>query len=322
MKFKGFLFCRGVGVGIGLVRNYRSQPRSCWQFNFRELAIVVVESLKLCPTLCDTVDSSPPGSSLHGISQARILGWVAISFSKESSWCRDRTHISSIGRQILYCWATREVLQRPQFKAIWNVFRCATSRPSTEGVIYVPSLMLKLKWNSNTLATSCEELTHWKRPWCWEGLGAGEGDNREWDGWMASPTRWTWVWVNSGSWWWTGRPGVLRFTGSQRVGHDGATELTDSQDLALSLKSFQIQLSIYKCLKEQHLRTLDKMLNLRKTFSLDFVFSQLEPLKLTRIRRWKIFLGNQPSPISVAVILISESRSKSCHFRVIWARSN
>ena len=76
-------------------------------------------------------------------------------------------------------------------------------------------------WNSNTLATSCEELTHWKILWCWEGLGAGkEGDNRGWDGWMVSPTQWTWVWVNSGSWWWTGRPGVLQFMGLQRVGHD------------------------------------------------------------------------------------------------------
>ena len=76
------------------------------------------------------------------------------------------------------------------------------------------------------LATSCKELTHWKRPWCWEGLGAGgEGDDRGWDGWMASLTQWTWVWVNSRSWWWTGRPGVLRFTGSQRAGHDWATEL-------------------------------------------------------------------------------------------------
>ena len=72
----------------------------------------------------------------------------------------------------------------------------------------------------------CEELTHWKRLWCWEGLGAGgEGVNRGWDGWMASLTRWTWVWVNSGSWWWTGRPGVLRFMGLQRVGHDWATKL-------------------------------------------------------------------------------------------------
>ena len=69
-----------------------------------------------------------------------------------------------------------------------------------------------------------------KRPWCWERLGAGgEGDNRGWDGWMASPTRWTWVWVKSGSWWWTGRPGVLQSMGSQRVGHDWATELNWTQ---------------------------------------------------------------------------------------------
>ena len=80
-------------------------------------------------------------------------------------------------------------------------------------------------WNSNTLATWCE-LTHWKRPWCWERLKVGgEGDNRGWDGWMASPTQWTWVWVGSGSWWWTGRPGVLQSVGSQRVGHDWVTEL-------------------------------------------------------------------------------------------------
>ena len=70
------------------------------------------------------------------------------------------------------------------------------------------------------------EFTRWKRPWCWEGLGAGgEGDSRGWDGWIASLTRWTWVWVNSGSWWWTGRPGMLWFMGSQWVGHDWAPEL-------------------------------------------------------------------------------------------------
>ena len=70
------------------------------------------------------------------------------------------------------------------------------------------------------------ELTHWKRLWCWEGLGAGgEGDDRGWDGWMASLTQRTWVWVNSGSWWWTGRPGALRFMGSQRVGHNWVTDL-------------------------------------------------------------------------------------------------
>ena len=79
-----------------------------------------------------------------------------------------------------------------------------------------------------------KELIHWKSLWCWEGLGAGgEEDDRGWDGRMASLTRRTsldglitrWVWVNSGSWWWTGRPGVLRFMGSQRVGHNWANDL-------------------------------------------------------------------------------------------------
>ena len=75
--------------------------------------------------------------------------------------------------------------------------------------------------------SSCEELTHWKRLWCWEGLGARRrGDDRGWDGWMASLTRWTWVWVNSGRWWWTGRPGVLRFMGSQ-----SRTRLSDWTEL-------------------------------------------------------------------------------------------
>ena len=64
----------------------------------------------------------------------------------------------------------------------------------------------------------------WERLWCWEGLKVGgEGDDRGWDGWMASPTRWTWVWVSSGSWWWTGNPGVLQSMGLQRV--DWSAEL-------------------------------------------------------------------------------------------------
>ena len=81
-------------------------------------------------------------------------------------------------------------------------------------------------WNSNTLATWCEELTLWKRPWWSEGLRAGgEGGDREWDGWMASPNQWTRVWVSSESWWWTGNLGVLQSMGSQRVRHDWLTEL-------------------------------------------------------------------------------------------------
>ena len=82
-------------------------------------------------------------------------------------------------------------------------------------------------WNSNTLATWCEQLTHLKRPWCWERFKAGgEGENREWDGWMASLTRWTWVCTSSRSWWRTAKPGMLQSMGLQRVGHDWTTTTT------------------------------------------------------------------------------------------------
>ena len=94
-------------------------------------------------------------------------------------------------------------------------------------------------WNSNTLAIWCEELTHWKRPWCWERLNAGrEGDNRGWDGWMASLIQWTWVWAGSGSWWCTGKPGVLQSMGLQRVRHYWATELNWNPLCALKLSIF------------------------------------------------------------------------------------
>ena len=79
------------------------------------------------------------------------------------------------------------------------------------------------------------------RLWCCEGLGAGgKGDDRGWDGWMASRTRWTWVWVNSGNWWWTGRPAVLQFRGSQRVGDEWAAEVNWT-DVAISHCSFNFQ---------------------------------------------------------------------------------
>ena len=84
-------------------------------------------------------------------------------------------------------------------------------------------LMLKLKLQY--FGYLMQRAAHLKRPWCWERLRAGEGDNRGWDGWMASATQWTWVWVNSGSWCWTGRPGVLQFMGSQKVRYDWVTEL-------------------------------------------------------------------------------------------------
>ena len=108
----------------------------------------------------------------------------------------------------LWCW--KRLLRVPWMARRFNLFILNEISP---GVLWKEWCR---SWNSSTLATSCEELTHWKRLWSWEALGEGrEGDNRGWDGWMASPTRWTWIWVNSGSWWWTGRPGVLRFMGSE-----------------------------------------------------------------------------------------------------------
>ena len=85
----------------------------------------------------------------------------------------------------------------------------------------------------------CKELTHLKRPWCWERLRAGgEGDERGWDGWMASSTWWAWIWLDSECWWWTGWPGMLRFTGSQKVRHDWTTELNWNELIPFWLVEF------------------------------------------------------------------------------------
>ena len=98
--------------------------------------------------------------------------------------------------------------------------------PSSRSVLSVHWKDWCWSWNSNALATWCKELTHLKRPWYWERLRAGgEGDDREWDGWIASLTQWIWVWINSQSWRWTGKPDVLQSMGSQRVRHSWATEL-------------------------------------------------------------------------------------------------
>ena len=129
-----------------------------------------------------------------------------------------KTECRRIGAFELWCW--RRLLRVP-----WDARRSNQSILKGIG----PGVHWKdwcWSWNSNTLATWHEELTHLKRPWCWERLRAGgERDDRGWDGWMASLTQWTWVWMDSSSWWWTGRPVMLQFMGSQRVGHDWVTEL-------------------------------------------------------------------------------------------------
>ena len=133
---------------------------------------------------------------------------------------------------MLFNWCWRRLLRVP-----WTARRSNQSflKEISPGVLWKDWCWT---WNSNTLATWFKELTHLKRPWSWERLRAGgKGDDREWDGWMASLTQWTWVWVDSGSWWWTGRPGMLRFMGSQRVGHDWMTELNWTDIVVYSVQN-------------------------------------------------------------------------------------
>ena len=154
-------------------------------------------------------DNKDPSSQGYGFSS---------SHDGCESWAIKKAEHQRIDTFELWCW--RRLLRVP-----W------IARRSNQSILkeISPGCLWKdwcWSWNSNTLATRCEELTHWKIPWCWERLKVGgEGDNRGWDGWMASLTQQTWVWVNSGSWWWTGRPGVLWSMGLKRVRHGWATEL-------------------------------------------------------------------------------------------------
>ena len=133
------------------------------------------------------------------------------------SWTVKKAECWRIDAFELWCW--RRLLNLP-----W------VARRPNQSILKEISLEYSWKdwcwsWNSKTLATWCE-LSHLKRPWCWERLKVGgKGDDRGWVGWIVSLTQWTWVWVNSGSWCWTGRPGVLQSMQLQRVGDDWATEL-------------------------------------------------------------------------------------------------
>ena len=133
------------------------------------------------------------------------------------SWIMKKAECWRIDAFELWCW--RRLLRVP-----WTARRCKQ--------FILKEIVLNIhwkdwcwSWNSNTFATWCEELTHLKRPWVWEKFKEGEGDGGGWDGWITSPTFWTWVWVSSGSWWWTEKTGVLQSMRSQKVGHNWVTEL-------------------------------------------------------------------------------------------------
>ena len=131
------------------------------------------------------------------------------------SWIIGKDESLRINAFKLWCWRRHLRVPWTARKSNQSILKEINPEYSLEG------LMLKL----HTLATWCEESTHWKRPWRWEGLKPwGEGGDRGCDSWMVSSTQWTWVWANSGIWWRTGKPGVWQYMGSHKVRHDLKTE--------------------------------------------------------------------------------------------------
>ena len=123
------------------------------------------------------------------------------------SWTIKKAEWWRIDAFELWCWRRLLTIPWTARRSNQSILKEISPEYSFEGL----TLKLKLQYFGH----------HCKRPWCWEWLKAGgKGDNRGWDGWMVSPTQWTWVWVGSGSWWWTGKPGVLQSMQTQRVGHD------------------------------------------------------------------------------------------------------
>ena len=168
-------------------------------------------------TNLDSILKSRDIALLTKVHLVKAMVFPVVTYGCES-WSVKKAECRRIDAFELWCW--RRLLRVP-----WTARRSNQSilKEISPG-ISLEGMMLKLKLQySGHLMRRVDSL---EKLWCWEGLGAGgEEDDRGWDDWMASMTRWTWVWVNSGSWWWTGRPGVLQFMGSQRVGHDWATEL-------------------------------------------------------------------------------------------------
>ena len=147
-----------------------------------------------------------PSSQSYGFSSSQV--WYGCE-----SWTIKKAECQRVDAFELWCW--RDFWESPALQGD------PTSLSQRRSVLGVHWKGWCWSWNSNTLVTWCDKMTHWKRSWCWEILKmGGKGDDRGWVSCMASPTQWTWVCVNSGSGSWTGRPGMLQFMGFQRVGHD------------------------------------------------------------------------------------------------------
>ena len=164
------------------------------------------------------LDSILKGRNITLPTKVRIVKdmvFPIVTYGHEN-WTRELDR--RIGAFELWCW--RRLLRVPctVMSSNQSILKEINSKYSLEG------LMLKLQYFGHLM----QKLTLWKRPWCWEwSKVGGEGINRRWDDWMASPTQWTWVWIGSECWWWTRKPGMLQSMGSQRVRHNWVSELND-----------------------------------------------------------------------------------------------
>ena len=229
MKFKEESEKAGLKLSTQKTKIVASCPSTSWQID-RETMETVTDFIFLGSKITADVDcsheikrhlliESKVMTNLDSILKKqrhyfanKVMSSQSYDFSSSHVWIWELDHKE--------CWALSKTL----LGVPW------TSRRSNQWILKkicpeysLEGLMLNL--NFNTMATWWEILTHYKGPWRWERLKAGEEDNREWDGWMASLTCWTWVWPSSESWWLTGKPGVLQSMGFQRVRHRWATEL-------------------------------------------------------------------------------------------------
>ena len=221
----------GLKLNIQKTKIMASSPITSWQIDGETVADLItadgdcrhkIERLLLLGrkimTNLDSILTSRNITLPTNVCLVKAMVFFPVVMYECKSWTIKKSECRRFDAFELWCW--RRLLRVPWAARRSNQFILKEISPgcSLEGLM----LKLKLQYFGHLVW----DMTHLKRPWCWEGLRAGgEGADRGWDGWMASLTQWTWVWVNSSSWWWTGRPGMLRFMGSQRVGHDWVTEL-------------------------------------------------------------------------------------------------
>ena len=155
-------------------------------------------------------------TSLAKVHLVKAMVFPAVMYGCKS-WTIKKAEHWRIDASELWCWRRLLRVSWTPRRSSQSILKEINPEYSLEGLV----LKLKFQYFGHLMrrADSLEKTQIWGK------MAGGEGVDRRWDDWMASPTRWTWVWVNSGSWWWTGKPGVLRFMRSQRVGHDWVTEL-------------------------------------------------------------------------------------------------